>query len=49
MEMLDKLTYPILHFIMKHAGTLNAWAWRKHVKIIETKRQKGQYNCYKFM
>ena len=29
-----------LHFIMKWAGTLNAWAWRKHVKIIEDKRQK---------
>jgi len=38
MEMLDKLTYPILHFIMKHAGTLNAWAWRKHVKILEKNR-----------
>ena len=38
MEMLDKLTYSILLFIMKHAGTLNAWAWRKHVKILEKKR-----------
>ena len=23
---------------MKWAGTLNAWAWRKHVKILEKKR-----------
>ena len=38
MEMLDKLIYSILLFIMKYAGTLNAWAWRKHVKILEKKR-----------
>ena len=38
--MLDKIVYNSLHFIMKWAGTLNAWAWRKHVKIIENKRQK---------
>ena len=38
--MLDKIVYNSLHFIMKWAGTLNAWAWRKHVKIIEDKRQK---------
>ncbi len=38
--MLDKIVYNSLPFIMKWAGTLNAWAWRKHVKIIEDKRQK---------
>jgi len=38
--MLDKIVYNSLHFIMKWAGTLNSWAWRKHVKIIEDKRQK---------
>ena len=38
--MLDKIVYNSLHFIMKWAGTLNAWAWRKHVKIIEDERQK---------
>ena len=38
--MLDKIVYNSLHFIMKWAGTLNAWAWRKHVKIIEDKRRK---------
>jgi len=40
MEMLDRIVYTTLHFIMKHAGTLNAWAWRKHAKMIESKRQK---------
>ena len=35
--MFDKFVYQGLHFIMKWAGTLNAWAWRKHVKIIRTK------------
>ena len=39
-KMLDKFIYQGLHFIMKWAGMLNAWAWRKHVKIIEDKRQK---------
>ena len=36
--MLDKYIYTFLHFIMKHAGQLNSWAWRKHVKILEKKR-----------
>ena len=39
-KMFDKFIYDGLHFIMKWAGTLNAWAWRKHAKIIEDKRQK---------
>ena len=33
--MIDKFVYTSLHFIMKYAGTLNAWAWRKHAKILE--------------
>ena len=39
--MLDKFVYQGLHFIMKWAGTLNSWAWRKHCfKILEKKRIK---------
>jgi len=38
--MMDKFVYESLHFIMKYAGMLNAWAWRKHVKMLENKRQK---------
>ena len=38
--MFDKLIYESLHLIMKYAGTLNAWAWRKHSKMLEDKRQK---------
>ena len=38
--MFDKIIYESLHVIMKYAGTLNAWAWRKHAKILEAKRQK---------
>jgi len=38
--MIDKFVYESLHFIMKYAGMLNAWAWRKHAKILEVKRQK---------
>ena len=37
--MIDKFVYESLHFIMKWAGMLNAWAWRKHVKMIEKKRE----------
>ena len=39
-KMLDKYIYNFLHWIMGWSGKLNAWAWRKHVKIIETKREK---------
>ena len=38
--MFDKIVYDTLHFIMKYAGKMNAWAWRKHAKMIEDKRQK---------
>ena len=38
--MFDKLIYESLHVIMKYAGMLNAWAWRKHVKIIRNKQQE---------
>ena len=27
-------------WIMGWSGKLNAWAWRKHIKIIEDKREK---------
>ena len=37
--MIDKLVYETLHFIMKYAGQLNAWVWRKHVKIIRKNRK----------
>jgi len=37
--MFDKYIYKGLHFIMKYAGQLNAWAWRKHVKILKHKQQ----------
>jgi len=38
--MFDKFIYEGLHFIMKWAGQLNAWAWRKHAKILRTKQNK---------
>lgn len=38
--MLDKYIYETLHFIMKWSGKLNSWAWCKHAKILEDKRQK---------
>ena len=38
--MLDKFVYQGLHFIMKWAGMLNSWTWRKHVKIIRSNQEK---------
>tara|TARA_R110002020_G_scaffold253982_1_gene467719 strand:- start:156 stop:338 length:183 start_codon:yes stop_codon:yes gene_type:complete len=37
--MLDKYIYEGLHFIMKYSGQLNAWAWRKHVKMLRDEQQ----------
>ncbi len=37
--MIDKFVYTSLHFIMKYAGMLNAWAWRKHAKILRAKQK----------
>jgi hypothetical protein len=37
--MIDKFVYESLHFIMKYAGMLNAWAWRKHAKILRAKQK----------
>ena len=37
--MIDKFVYTSLHFIMKYAGMLNAWAWRKHAKILRSKQK----------
>ena len=36
--MFDKYIYNGLHFIMRYAGMLNSWAWRKHVKILRDKQ-----------
>ena len=38
--MLDKYVYTFLHWVMGWSGKLNSWAWRKHVKMIEAKREK---------
>ena len=37
--MFDKYIYNSLHFIMKHAGSLNAWAWRKQANMIKYKER----------
>ena len=37
--MFDKYIYISLHFIMKWAGMLNAWAWRKHARMLRAKQQ----------
>jgi len=38
--MIDKIIYNTLHWLMKWSGQINSWAWRKHVKMIEDKRQR---------
>jgi len=37
--MFDKIIYDSLHFIMKYAGQLNSWAWRKHTKMLKHKQK----------
>ena len=37
--MQKKLLYKFYLWIMGWSGALNAWAWRKHVKIIKDKQQ----------
>jgi len=37
--MFDKMIYQSLHFIMRHAGQLNSWAWRKHAKILRREQK----------
>ena len=32
--------YKFLDFVMEWSGKINSWAWRKHVKMIEDKREK---------
>lgn len=38
--MFDKYIYTFLNWLMGVAGAVNSWAWVKHVKLIEKKRQK---------
>ena len=38
--MFDKFIYNSLHVKMKWASQLNAWAWRRHVKIIRAQQEK---------
>ena len=38
--MFDRFIYQSLHLIMRYAGQLNSWSWRKHVKIIRSKQEK---------
>ena len=38
--MFDKYIYSFLNWLMGVTGTISAWAWRKHARILEDKRQK---------
>jgi len=35
----EKLLYKFYLWLMGWSGTLSAWAWREHVKIIKDKQQ----------
>jgi len=39
-SMFNKIIYMTLHWLMKWSGQINSWAWRKHAKMIEDKRQR---------
>ena len=38
--MFDKIVYTVLDKIMEWSGKINSWSWRKHVKLVEKKRQQ---------
>ena len=38
--MLDNFIYAYLHFLMKWSGKINSWAWTKHLKYIERRREE---------
>jgi hypothetical protein len=38
--MQKKLLYKFYLWIMGWSGTLSAWAWRKHTKILKQKQEK---------
>ena len=40
--MLDKLVYTMLHVLMKWAGRLNSWAWRKQASIVRDNNRKEE-------
>ena len=41
--MLDKYIYKFLDKVMEWSGKINAWAWVKHLKYIEKKREERYF------
>ena len=41
--MIDKYIYTFLHFLMKWSGKINSWAWVKHLKYIEKRREERYF------
>ena len=41
--MLDKYIYKFLDFVMEWSGKINAWAWVKHLKYIEKRREERHF------
>ena len=41
--MLDKYIYKLLDFVMEWSGKINAWAWVKHLKLIEKRREESYF------
>ena len=40
--MFDKYIYNFLNWLLGVAGTISAWAWREHTKILRKKQKEGK-------
>jgi hypothetical protein len=43
-----KIKYKFYRWLMGFAGSISAWAWREHVKILRADRNKKQTEEYVF-
>ncbi len=41
--MLDKYIYKFLDKVMEWSGKINSWAWVKHLKYIEKRREERYF------
>ena len=42
--MIDKFIYKFLDFVMEWSGKINSWAWVKHLKYIEKRREERYFD-----
>jgi len=43
---MTKIKYKFYRWLMGFAGSISAWAWREHVKILRADRNKKTYRRF---